>query len=132
MSKAADTGEPAGQLERLIADLSGSGELIFVFGDGLTTAHLAGPAAPEFRGPAGRRWWHVRPGGDAASWTMSVRVDQITGVRFFRGAPVAGARHLEDVCDGPPRRNASHRLADQRAQPPNALPLKLRHRPMIR
>jgi hypothetical protein len=40
---------------------------------------------------------------------------------------VAGARQVEDACDGPPRRNASHRLADQRAQPPSALPLKLRH-----
>src|SRR5262249_41976345 len=40
---------------------------------------------------------------------------------------VAGARHLEDLRDGPPRRNASNRLADQRAQLPNALPLKLRH-----
>jgi hypothetical protein len=84
MSQAADTGEPASELERLIADLSKSGGLIFVFGDGLTTAHLAGTTAPEFRGPADRRWWHVTLGDDAASWTMSVRVDQITGVRFFR------------------------------------------------
>ena len=104
MSKAADTGEPAGELERLIADLSGVGELVFVFGDGLTTAHLAGMAAPEFRGPAGRRWWHVRLGGDAASWTMDVRVDQVTAVRFFRepypfqphfpGQEVVGVRFL--------------------------------------
>jgi hypothetical protein len=84
MSKAADIGKPASELERLIADLSKSGELIFVFGDGLTTAHLAGTTTPEFRGPADRRWWHVALGDDAASWTMSVRVDQITRVRFFR------------------------------------------------
>jgi putative heme iron utilization protein len=37
-----------------------------------------------FRGPAGRRWWHVELGDDAASWTMDVRVDEITGVRFVR------------------------------------------------
>jgi hypothetical protein len=38
-----------------------------------------------FRGPADRRWWHVTLGDDTASWTMDVRVDQITGVRFVRG-----------------------------------------------
>ena len=54
MSKAADISEPASELEHLIADLSASGPLIFVFGDG------------------------------AASWTMDVRVDQVTGVRFVR------------------------------------------------
>ena len=104
MSKAADISEPASELEHLIADLSASGPLIFVFGDGLTTAHLAGTTTPEFRGPAGRRWWHVTLGDDTASWTMSVRVDQITGVRFFRepypvqphfpGQEVLGVRFL--------------------------------------
>ena len=38
-----------------------------------------------FGGPADRRWWHVTLGDDAASWTMDVRVDQITGVRVGRG-----------------------------------------------
>ena len=84
MSKAADISEPASELEHLIADLSASGPLIFVFGDGFTTAHLGGTTTPEIRGPADRRWWHVTLGDDAASWTMDVRVDQITGVRFFR------------------------------------------------
>ena len=84
MSKIANISEPTDELEHLIADLSKSGELIFVFGDGLTTAHLAGTTTPEFGGPADRRWWHVKLGDDAASWTMSVRVDQITRVRFFR------------------------------------------------
>ena len=58
--------------------------LIDQTGRPFTTAHLAGTTTPEFRGPADRRWWHVALGDDAASWTMSVRVDQITGVRFFR------------------------------------------------
>jgi hypothetical protein len=44
---------------------------------------------PVFRGPADRRWWHVElgddAGDDAARWTMDVRVDEITGVRFGRG-----------------------------------------------
>ena len=84
MSKAADGSEPASELEHLIADLSASGELIFVFGDGFTTAHLAGTTAPLFRGPAGHRWWHVTLGDGAVSWTMDVRVDEITGVRFVR------------------------------------------------
>ena len=77
--------EPASELERLITDLSGSGPLVFVFGDGFTAAHLKGVTTPLFRGPAGRRWWHVHLGDDAASWTMDVRVDEITGVRFVRG-----------------------------------------------
>jgi hypothetical protein len=84
MSKVADISEPANELERLIADLSESGPLIFVFGDGWCTAHLTGATAPVFRGPVDRRWWHVELGDDAASWTMDVRVDEITGVRFVR------------------------------------------------
>jgi hypothetical protein len=67
MSKIADINEPADELEHLIADLSKSAELIFVFGDGLTTAHLAGTTKPEFGGPADRRWWHVKLGDNAAS-----------------------------------------------------------------
>jgi putative heme iron utilization protein len=85
MTEVADISEPASELERLIADLSESGQLVFVFGDGLSTAHLSGAATPVFRGPAGRRWWHTELGAGAVSWTMSVRVDEITGVRFVRG-----------------------------------------------
>jgi putative heme iron utilization protein len=84
MSKITDSSEPANELERLIADLSASGPLVFVFGDGFTTAHLTGATTPVFRGPAERRWWHVELGDDAASWIMDVRVDEITGVRFVR------------------------------------------------
>ena len=84
MSRTADISEPASELEHLIADLSGSGPLVFVFGDGLSTAHLKGVTTPLFRGPADRRWWHVELGDEAESWTMSVRVDEITGVRFVR------------------------------------------------
>jgi hypothetical protein len=84
MSATADVGGPASELERLIADLSGSGPLVFVFGDGFTTAHLKGVTTPLFRGPADVRWWHVELGDEAASWTMDVRVDEITGVRFVR------------------------------------------------
>ena len=84
MIKMTDTGEPASELERLIADLSESGQLIFVFGVGWWTGHLTGAATPVFRGPAGQRWWHVELGDGAASWIMDVRVDEITGVRFVR------------------------------------------------
>ena len=84
MDKTTHVSEPASELERLIADLSGSGPLVFVFGDGVCTAHLKGVTTPLFRGPADRRWWHVELGDDAASWTMDVRVDEITGVRFVR------------------------------------------------
>ena len=55
MSTIADIGEPASELERLIADLSESGPLVFVFGDGFSTAHLMGATTPVFRGPADRR-----------------------------------------------------------------------------
>jgi hypothetical protein len=85
MSTTADTSEPASELERLIADLSGSGPLVFVFGDGFSTAHLLGVTTPLFRGPVDRRWWHVELGDDAANWIMDVRVDEVTGVRFVRG-----------------------------------------------
>ena len=85
MSTTAEISEPASELERLIADLSGSGPLVFFFGDGFTTAHLNGVTTPLLRGPADMRWWHVHLGDDAASWTMDVRVDEITGVRFGRG-----------------------------------------------
>ena len=84
MSATAEISEPASELERLIADLAGSGLLAFVFGDGFTTAHLKGVTTPLFRGPADQRWWHVELGDDAASWTMDVRVDEIAGVRFVR------------------------------------------------
>jgi hypothetical protein len=51
MSKIAGISDPANELELLIADLSGSGPLIFVFGVGWWTAHLTGATAPVFRGP---------------------------------------------------------------------------------
>jgi hypothetical protein len=85
MSTAAEISEPASELERLIADLPGAGLVTFVFGVGWWVAHLGGVRTPVFRGPADRRWWHVELGEDAERWTMDVRVDEITGVRFGRG-----------------------------------------------
>ena len=82
MSATAGISEPASELERLIAELSGPGlQGVFDFG---VDCHLAGVTKPVFRGPADRRWWHVDLGDDMASWTMDVRVDEITGVRFVR------------------------------------------------
>ena len=108
--------EPASQLERLITDLSGSGPLVFVFGDGFTAAHLKGATTPLFRGPADRRWWHVELGDEAASWTMDVRVDEITGVRsvrapypfhpHFPGQEVLGVDFLGLSGQSPPLRRA--------------------------
>jgi putative heme iron utilization protein len=82
MSEVADISETASELEHLIADLSGLGPLVFVFGVGWWTAHLTGTTAPVFRGPAERRWWHVELGDGSTNWIMDVRVDEITGVRF--------------------------------------------------
>lgn len=55
MSTIAGVSEPESELERLIADLPESGQLIFVFGTGWWTAHLTGASRPVFRGPADRR-----------------------------------------------------------------------------
>jgi hypothetical protein len=83
MSTTAGISEPASELERLIAELSGPGlQGVFDFG---VDCHLAGVTQPAFRGPADRRWWHVELGDDAASRTMDVRVEEVTGVRFARG-----------------------------------------------
>jgi len=85
MSTTAEISEPASELERLIADLSGSGlQGVFVFGVDCRTGRLADVITPVFRGPAGRRWWHVVLGDEAGSWTIDVRVDEVTGVRFAR------------------------------------------------
>jgi hypothetical protein len=83
MSTTAEIGEPASELERLIADLSGSGPQ-GVFDCGVD-CHLAGVTTPVFRGPADQRSWHAVLGDSAASRTMDVRVDEITGVWFERG-----------------------------------------------
>jgi hypothetical protein len=53
MSTTAEISEPASELEHLIAGLPGLGPPVFVFGDGLTTAHLKGVTTPLFRGLAG-------------------------------------------------------------------------------
>jgi hypothetical protein len=86
MSTTAEVSEPASELERLIAELAGSGlRGVFVFGVDCHLTPLAGATAPVFRGPADRRWWHGHLGDDAANRTVDVRVDEVTGVRFARG-----------------------------------------------
>jgi hypothetical protein len=85
MSTTAEISEPASELERLIAELSGS-ELhgIFACGVDCHLAPLAGATTPLFRGPVDRRSWRVELGDDTASRTIDVRVDEVTGVRFAR------------------------------------------------
>ena len=83
MSTIAETSEPVSELERLIADLSGLVD-VFVFGADWWTAHLVGVTTALFGGSADRRWWHAVLGGDPASWTMHMGLDQVKGVRFVR------------------------------------------------
>jgi len=86
MSTTANTSEPATELERLIADLSGPGlQEVFACGVDCHLAPLADVTTPLFRGPADRRWWHLELGDDAANRAIDVRVDEVTGVRFVRG-----------------------------------------------
>jgi hypothetical protein len=79
-----DPAAATNELERLISDLSDSGELVFVFGVGWHTTHLTGTTQPLFRGPQERRWWHVELGADETKWVMDIRVDEISCVRFVR------------------------------------------------
>jgi len=76
--------KPISEVERLIADLSESGSLVFVFGVGWWTAHLVGSTQPVFRGAVGERSWHVELGDDSAKWVMDVRLDELAEVRFVR------------------------------------------------
>jgi hypothetical protein len=52
MNEITATGEPATEFERLIAELSESGLLVFVFGTGRVTTHLTGATRPLL-GPGG-------------------------------------------------------------------------------
>lgn len=81
---AAGSGAPATELEALVADLSTTGSVVFVFGTGSLTTHLRGHTKPVFRGPMDRRWWHVEHGENHSNWTLDVRLDQVEAVRFVR------------------------------------------------
>ncbi len=75
---------PANELEALVTDLSSSGSVVFVFGNGWLTTHLGGSTRPLFRGTSERRWWHVEHGDPESKWLLDVRLDQIERVRFIR------------------------------------------------
>ena len=114
MSTTAEISEPASELERLIADLSGPGlHEVFVFGN---DCHLAGVATPVFRGPAGRRWWHAVLGDDAVSPTIDIRVDEVTGVRFARRPSLFPAWPGQEVLSvqflGPDGKSVLHCFVD--------------------
>jgi hypothetical protein len=75
---------PANELEALVTDLSASGPVVLVFGNGWLTTHLVGATRPLFRGPSERRWWHVEHGDPGSNWALDVRLDQVERVRFSR------------------------------------------------
>jgi hypothetical protein len=117
MSVTAEIREPASELERLIAELSGSGlQGVFVFGVDCHLAHLADVTTPVFRGPADRRWWHFELGDDAASPTIDVQVDEVTGVRFARGPSLFPAWPGQEVLSvqflGPGGKSVLHCFVD--------------------
>jgi hypothetical protein len=75
---------PANELEALVTDLSASGPVIFVFGNGWLTSHTVGATRPLFRGPTERRWWHIEQGDPESKWVLDVRLDRVERVRFIR------------------------------------------------
>ena len=117
MSTNAKISEPASELERLIAELSGSGlQGVFTFGVDCHLARLADVTTPVFRGPADRRWWHFELGDDAASPTIDVRVDEVTGVRFARRPSLFPAWPGQEVLSvqflGPDGKSVLHCFVD--------------------
>ena len=114
MSTNAKISEPASELERLIAELSGSGlQGVFDFG---VDCHLASVTTPVFRGPADRRWWHAVLGDDAVSPTIDIRVDEVTGVRFARRPSLFPAWPGQEVLSvqflGPDGKSVLHCFVD--------------------
>jgi hypothetical protein len=84
MDVAEGSDRPANELEALVTDLSTSGPIIFVFGNGWLTSHTVGATRPLFRGPCERRWWHIEQGDPESKWVLDVRLDQVERVRFIR------------------------------------------------
>jgi len=112
MSTTAEISEPASELERLIAELSGPGlQGVFACGVDCHLSPLAGATTPLLRGPADRRWWHVALGG-AASRTLDVRVDEVIGVWFQRGPSMFPEWPAQEVLGvhflGPRREDVLH------------------------
>ena len=88
MNKIAGISGPANELERLIADLSESGPLIFVFGVGWWTGHLTGATAPVFRGPA----VNTSP-CRFTNWTDGCTSDDLREIRLVGGQTTLPARN---------------------------------------
>jgi hypothetical protein len=84
MDVAEGSDAPANELEGLVSDLSASGPVVFVFGNGPLTTHLVGATRPRFGGPGERRWWGVEHGDPESTWSLHVRLDQVERVRFSR------------------------------------------------
>ena len=103
MSTTAEIIEPASELERLIADRRGLGSWPSSSASAGGSRTSPGVTTPLFRQPADRRWWHVGLGDDTASWTMDVRVDEITGVRFGRGPSPSPRSPAGGLAGGNPR-----------------------------
>jgi hypothetical protein len=82
-----ETATAESELEALVVDLSNTGSVVFVFSTGSSgslTTHLRGRTRPVFRGPSGRRWWHVEHGAADSKWGLDVRLDQVEAVSFVR------------------------------------------------
>lgn len=84
MKKHVWSSEPTNELERLIVELANSGSVVFVFGVGWWTAHLAGAISPTFGGEPAKRHWHVDVGDQHGKWVMDVNLNEISSVQFVR------------------------------------------------
>jgi hypothetical protein len=89
MDLAEGSDAPANELEALVTDLSASGPVVFVFGDGLAHNPRGRADAAAVSRAAERRWWHVEQ-ARAYGRHSKLLVDSARGFRARR-LPLVGS-----------------------------------------